>query len=140
MPNIMELINIDDQYKFPFERPLVAVELSLATKRALWADVFALTSGLFDPKVDPKEVFANIAKITITTCLRNGYDNLWIVCDDPAPQAAQPIRTDSVTRDLGTLLHRIMLQDGVESEHLFAIIFYCHNQIAYLNGKLSDEL
>ncbi len=140
MPNIMEMINIDDQYKFPHERPVVAIELSLATKRSLWANVFALSSGLFDPQVDPKQVFVEVAKVTITTCLRNGYDNLWIVCDDPAPQAAQPVKTESVIRDLGVLLHRTMLQEGVESEHLFAIIFYCHNQIAYLNGKLSDEL
>ncbi len=140
MPNIMKLINIDDQYKFPHERPVVAIELSLVTKRRLWADVFAYTSGLFDPKVNPKQVFTVIAKATITTCLRNGYDSLWVVCDDPAPQAAQPVKTESVIRDLGALLHRIMLQDTVESEHLFAIIFYCHNQIAYLNGKLSDEL
>ncbi len=140
MPNIMELINIDDQYKFPFERPVVPMALSMATKRALWYDVLGLTSGLFDPKVDPKQVFVAVAKATITTCLRNGYDSLWVVCDDPAPQAVQPVKTESVIRDLGALMHRIMLQKGVESEHLFAIIFYCHNQIAYLNGKLSDEL
>ena len=141
MPNIMELISIDDQYKFPFERPTVATELSMATKKHLWVVIFGQTSGLFDPEIPTIDTFAAIARTTITTCLRNGYDSLWVVYDDPKPvDEALEVHTEQVIRDLGALLHRIMLQDGVEPEHLFAIIHHCHNQIAYLGGKLSDEL
>ncbi len=141
MPNIMTLVNIDDQYVFPFERPLVPIIPSVDSKHDLWSKCFATVNHLCFSERDHIQVFVEIAKHVIVTCLHNGYDSLWVAYDDPTPSSpARATAPESVIRDLGKCLHDFNLQTSCEGAALFAILHLCHTNIAYLGSKLSVEL